>query len=174
MPQVSAAVLRSAPSSTSASASIRRAAALSFSPLAALRSSEAVRSSRVIDTAAPIDAAPLKSQHRVRVSLIWESLMSHSFGPLVLGVGSRSGHHPRGLFHDGEAYAGLVAVLFRDLPPTIFGFLARLERTFDLGRAFDELVEVHRAELAADHPEIAACSHGSLLLLADFTQPLEP
>src|SRR3954468_1824845 len=84
MPQVSAAVLRSTPSSTSASASIRRAAALSFSPLAALRSSEAVRSSRVIDTAAPIDAAPLKSQHRVRVSLIWESLMSHSFGPLVL------------------------------------------------------------------------------------------
>src|ERR1700687_5552659 len=84
MPQVSAAVLRSTPSSTSASASIRRAAALSFSPLAALRSSEAVRSSRVIDTAAPIDAAPLKGQHRVRVSLIWESLMSQRFGPLVL------------------------------------------------------------------------------------------
>src|SRR5436305_1878898 len=84
MPQVSAAVLRSTPSSTSASASIRRDAALSFSPLAALRSSEAVLSSRVIDTAAPIDAAPLKDQHRVRVSLIWESLMSHSFGPLVL------------------------------------------------------------------------------------------
>src|SRR5271169_963927 len=83
MPQVSAAVLRSTPSSTSASASIRRAAALSFSPLAALRSSEAVRSSRVIDTAAPIDAAPFKGNHRVRVSLIWESLMSHSFGPLV-------------------------------------------------------------------------------------------
>src|SRR5712664_3435034 len=84
MPQVSAAVLRSKPSSTSASASIRRAAALFFSPLAALRSSEAVRSSRVIDTATPIDAAPLKSPHRVRVSLIWESLMSHSLGPLVL------------------------------------------------------------------------------------------
>src|ERR1700724_2572437 len=83
MPQVSAAVLRSTPSSTSASASIRRAAAPSLSPLAALRSSEAVRSSRGIDTAAPIDAAPLKGQHRVRVSLIWESLMSHSFGPLV-------------------------------------------------------------------------------------------
>src|SRR5664279_5157906 len=79
MPQVSAAVLRSTPSSTSASASIRRAAALSFSPLAALRSSEAVRSSRVIDTAAPIDAAPLKGQHRVRVSLIWESLNESQF-----------------------------------------------------------------------------------------------
>src|SRR5450830_484385 len=83
MPQVSAAVLRSMPPSTSASASIRRAAAPFFSTLAALRSSEAVRSSRVIDTAAPIDAAPLKGQHRVRLSLIWESLMSHSFGPLV-------------------------------------------------------------------------------------------
>jgi hypothetical protein len=56
---------------------------LHYSPLAALQSSEAVRSSRVIDTAAPIDAAPLKSPHRVRVSLIWESLMSHSLGPLV-------------------------------------------------------------------------------------------
>src|ERR1700730_6178827 len=86
MPQVSAAVLRSTPSSTSASASIRRATAPSFSPLAALRSSEAVRSSRLIDTAAPIDAAPLKGQHRVRVSLIWESLMSRSFGPLVLAA----------------------------------------------------------------------------------------
>src|SRR6185437_7030651 len=61
MPQVSAAVLRSTPSSTSASASIRRAAALFFSPPAALRSSEAVKSSRVIDTAAPIDAAPQKT-----------------------------------------------------------------------------------------------------------------
>src|SRR6476619_7005680 len=88
MPQVSAAVLRSMPSSTSASASIRRAAALFFSPPAALRSSDAVRSSRVIDTAAPIDAAPLKRQHRVRVSLIWESLTSHSLGPLILDIGN--------------------------------------------------------------------------------------
>src|ERR1700733_11727182 len=55
-----------------------------------LAKSEAVRSSRVIDTAAPIDAAPLKGQHRVRVSLIWESPMSHSFGPLVLAVQRRS------------------------------------------------------------------------------------
>src|SRR6478609_8780062 len=94
MPQVSAAVLRSMPSSTSASASIRRAAALFFSPPAALRSSDAVRSSRVIDTAAPIDAAPLKRQHRVRVSLIWESLTSHSLGPLVsyLQVGFQARH----------------------------------------------------------------------------------
>src|SRR5713226_5564866 len=101
MPQVSAAVLRSTPSSTSASASIRRAAALFFSPLAALRSSEAVRSSRVIDTAAPIDAAPLKGQHRVRVSLIWESPMSHSFGPLVLlSAKAYDGRTTRGAWFD--------------------------------------------------------------------------
>src|SRR4029077_7500426 len=81
--------------STSASASIRRAAALFFSPLAALRSSQAVRSSRVMNTAAPIDAAPFKSQHRVRVSLIWESLMSHSFGPLVLEPARCEGQHHR-------------------------------------------------------------------------------
>ena len=31
----------------------------------------------------PHRCRPLKSQHRVRVSLIWESLMSYSFGPLV-------------------------------------------------------------------------------------------
>lgn len=48
---------------------------------------------------------------------------------------------PRGSSHDGEAYAGLVAVLFRDLAPAILNFLTRLERTFDLGRAFGELVE---------------------------------
>src|SRR3982074_1082703 len=111
MPQVSAAVLRSKPSSTSASASIRRAAALFFSPLAALRSSDAVRSSRVIDTAAPINAAPLKSQHRVRVSLIWDSLMSHSFGPLVLEVIVHAGAHdsePVAVRHagDGEGTVG--------------------------------------------------------------------
>src|SRR6476646_2405821 len=108
MPQVSAAVLRSTPSSTSASASIRRAAALFFSPLAALRSSKAVRSSRVIDTAAPIDAAPLKGQHRVRVSLIWESLMSHSFGPLVLESGlKKDGQMKRARFTEEQ----IIAVL---------------------------------------------------------------
>jgi hypothetical protein len=39
--------------------------------------------SRVIDTAAPIDAAPQKTAS-IRISLIWESQMSHSYGPLVL------------------------------------------------------------------------------------------
>src|ERR1017187_5062219 len=59
MPQVSAADLRSAPSSTIARASIRRAAEPSFSRPAAARRSLAVKSSRVIPTAPPIDAAPL-------------------------------------------------------------------------------------------------------------------
>src|ERR1039457_5262417 len=59
MPQVSAADLRSAPSSTIARASIRRAAEPSFSRPAAARRSLAVKSSRVIQTAPPIDAAPL-------------------------------------------------------------------------------------------------------------------
>src|SRR6266702_3807098 len=74
-----------------------------------------------------------------------------------------SGWHARGLFDDRETHAGLVAVFFRDLAPALFGFLAGLERAFDLGRAFHELVEVHRAELAANHPEIAALCHHSLL-----------
>src|SRR5450631_4359789 len=73
MPQVSAAILRSAPSRIIAIASIRRAAEPSFSRPATIRSSAAVTSSRVIETAAPIDATPLRSQHRVRLSLIWES-----------------------------------------------------------------------------------------------------
>src|SRR6476661_2791893 len=120
MPQDSAAVLRSMPSSTSASASIRRAAALFFSPPAALRSSDAVRSSRVIDTAAPIDAAPLKSQHRVRVSLIWESLTSHSLGPLVLLIAAWARELKPPIVHLGASAELLfpkdVALLKRILP----------------------------------------------------------
>src|SRR4249920_2535684 len=98
MPQVSAAVLRCTPSSTSASASIRRAAALSFSPLAALRSSEAVRSSRVIDTAAPIDAAPQKPAS------------SQSFADL--GIPNESQFRAVGIIHrSGDA---LAAAKLRD------------------------------------------------------------
>jgi len=53
-----------------------------------LRSSEAVRSSRVIDTAAPIDAAPLKKPASSQSFTDLGILMSHSFGPLVsAGVG---------------------------------------------------------------------------------------
>src|SRR5260221_14320528 len=58
MPQVSAAVRRSAPSSTIARASIRRAAEPSFSRPAAARRSFAVKSGLMILTAPPIDAAP--------------------------------------------------------------------------------------------------------------------
>src|SRR5665647_1863867 len=77
----------------------------------------------------------------------------------------RSGRDAGGLFHDGKAHPGLVAVLFRDHAPGILGFLAGLERTLHLGRTFHELVEVHRTELAANHPEIAAFGHHRLLLL---------
>src|ERR1019366_7344179 len=76
----------------------------------------------------------------------------------------RSGRDAGGFFHDGKAHAGLVAVLFRDRAPGILGFLAGLERTLHLSRAFHERVEVHRTELAANHPEIAAFCHGSLPL----------
>src|SRR4051794_27805024 len=78
---------------------------------------------------------------------------------------ARSGRDPRRLFDDRKAYAGLVTVLFRDHAPGVLGFLAGLERTLHLGRAFHELVEVHRTELASNHPEIAACGHDHLLLL---------
>src|ERR1043166_9707308 len=60
MPQVSAALVRSAPSSTIARHSIRRAAETSLALVAAARSSDAVKSTRVIAIALPIDAAPLQ------------------------------------------------------------------------------------------------------------------
>src|SRR4051794_14440413 len=75
-----------------------------------------------------------------------------------------SRHHALRLFDDGEAHAGPVAMLFRDLAPAVLGLLAGLERTLHLRRALHQLVEIHRAELAADHPEIAAVSHDCLLL----------
>src|SRR5438034_4183904 len=58
-----------------------------------------------------------------------------------------------------------MAVFFGDDAPGILGFLAGLERTLHLGRTFHELVEVHRSELASNHPEIAAFGHRRLLLL---------
>src|SRR5712664_506015 len=89
--------------------------------------------------------------------------------------GSRPlGRDASGLFDDGKAHAGLVTVLFRHHAPGILGFLAGLERTLHLGRTFHELVEVHRTELAANHPEIAAFSHDSLLFISAVTQPPEP
>src|SRR5262249_36136999 len=77
-------------------------------------------------------------------------------GPEASASGAR---RAIGLFHDGVADACLVTVFFGNLFPAIFRFLAALERTFDLGRAFHELVEVHRAELAPDNPEKAALGH---------------
>ena len=78
----------------------------------------------------------------------------------LFACASRSGFRRAiGLFHDGVADARLVAVLCRDFLPAVFRFLAALERTFDLGGAFHELVEVHRAELAAYNPEKAALGH---------------
>src|SRR5260221_13687205 len=74
-----------------------------------------------------------------------------------------SGRHARGLFDNRKAHAGFVAVFFRNLAPALFGLFTGLERAFALGRAFHELVKVHRAELAANHPEIAALCHDSLL-----------
>src|ERR1051325_11304292 len=77
---------------------------------------------------------------------------------------TRSGQGAMRLFHDREAHAGAMAVLLGDLAPAILGFLAGLERTLHLRGALHQLVEVHRAELAADHPEIAAAGHKCLLL----------
>src|SRR3979490_2714441 len=76
-----------------------------------------------------------------------------------------SGRDAGRLFHDGKAHAGFVAVLFGSHAPGILGLLAGLERTLHLGRAFHELVEVHRTELAANHPEIAAFGHHRLLFI---------
>src|SRR5580692_12983404 len=70
-----------------------------------------------------------------------------------------SGHHARGLFHDREAHPCLVAVFLRNLAPAIFSLCSALDWTCDLRRALHQLVEVHRTERAADHPEIAACVH---------------
>src|ERR1700741_3719500 len=74
MPQASAAVVRSDPSSTNARHSIRRAAEAFLVCVAAARRSAAVKSNRVIAIALPIDAAPLQEQHRVSLAPIWESL----------------------------------------------------------------------------------------------------
>src|SRR6185295_666797 len=76
----------------------------------------------------------------------------------------RSRHGAMRLFHDREAHAGAVPVLFGNLTPAVLGLLAGLERTLHLRGAFHQPVEVHRAELAADHPEIAAVGHDCLLL----------
>src|SRR6202171_5269194 len=98
------------------------------------------------------------------------ALLSLDFFFLTLaGRRPMSGRDAGRLFHDGKAHAGLVAVLFGYHAPGILGLLAGLERTLHLGRAFHELVEVHRTELAANHPEIAAFGHRRLLLFSCYS-----
>src|SRR5882757_1433132 len=75
-----------------------------------------------------------------------------------------SGDDPARLFHDREAHAGFVTVLFRHDLPGVLRLFPRLERTLYLGRTFHQLVEVHRTEFAADNPKIAAW-HDRLLPL---------
>src|SRR5882724_437218 len=98
------------------------------------------------------------------------SLDVSSWGPWTLLLGERmadlSGRHALGLFHDRKAHAGLMTVLFRDRAPGILRLLPGLERALHLGRTFHQPVEVHRTELAADHPEIAAVLHDGLLLFS--------
>src|ERR1700739_3439916 len=95
VPHLSAAFLRSAPSRTSASASIRRAAVLFFSLCAALRSSDAVSSSRVIATTAPIDVAPPQERLSIqKLSDLGIPNLSQSSRPLVLER-SRATHRAR-------------------------------------------------------------------------------
>src|ERR1044071_8296949 len=62
-------------------------------------------------------------------------------GPPVLGLPQfLSGRDAGGIFDDRKAHAGLVAVLFRDRAPGIFGLCAGLEGSLHLGGAFHELV----------------------------------
>src|SRR6202011_4752318 len=84
MPQLSAALVRSAPSSTIARHSIRRAAATSWALVAAARSSDAVKSSRVIAIALPIDAAPLQEPASSQRFADLGIPASQIQGPLVL------------------------------------------------------------------------------------------
>src|SRR5262249_58953706 len=55
-----------------------------------------------------------------------------------------------------------MTVHFREPLPALLGFLARGERSLHLRRAFHQLVEVHRTELAADDPEQRTALHVSL------------
>src|ERR1700728_2788214 len=82
------------------------------------------------------------------------------FSPWKFLVLEGSGRNAAGLFHDREAHAGLVPVLFRDRAPGILGLLAGRERALHLSRTVHEGMEVHRTELAANHPVIAAFGHG--------------
>src|SRR5665811_1048545 len=88
MPQVSAALVRSAPSKTIASANIRRDAALSFSRPAAARSSMAVKSLRVTAIAAIVLAPHHTKSSSIQTFSDSGTPTSHPFSPLVSFVGS--------------------------------------------------------------------------------------
>src|ERR1017187_8244659 len=83
MPQVSAALVRSAPSKTIASANIRRDAALSFSRPAAARSSMAVKSLRVTAIAAIVLAPHHTKSSSIQTFSDSGTPTSHPFSPLV-------------------------------------------------------------------------------------------
>src|SRR5674476_971375 len=84
MPQVSAALVRSAPSKTIASANIRRDAALSFSRPAAARSPMAVKSLRVTAIAAIVLAPHHTKSSSIQTFSDSGTPTSHPFSPLVL------------------------------------------------------------------------------------------
>src|SRR5674476_1506106 len=95
MPQVLAALVRSAPSRTIASANIRRDAALFFSRPAATRSSMAVKSLWVTAIAA-IVLAPLHTKNPSIQTFSDSGIpTSHPFSPLVL-------YHVLSLIHISE------------------------------------------------------------------------
>src|SRR5450830_1245365 len=93
MPQVSAALVRSAPSKTIASANIRRDAALSFSRPAAARSSMAVKSLRVTAIAAIVLAPHHTKSSSIQTFSDSGTPTSHPFSPLVSDDGQ--GADPR-------------------------------------------------------------------------------
>src|ERR1039458_2231410 len=95
MPQVSAALLRSAPSKPIASANIRRDAALSFSRPAAARSSTAVKSLRVTAIAAIVLAPHHTKSSSIQTFSDSGTPTSHPFSPLVL-VGTDGDPRPPG------------------------------------------------------------------------------
>src|SRR5674476_799527 len=86
MPQVSAALVRSAPSKTIASANIRRDAALSFSRPAAARSPMAVKSLRVTAIAAIVLAPHHTKSSSIQTFSDSGTPTSHPFSPLVLDL----------------------------------------------------------------------------------------
>src|SRR4051794_40284812 len=68
-------------------------------------------------------------------------LQSRCGTPEARSLALALGHLAAGLFNDGKANPGLVAVFLGDALPGLLGLLARLERALHLSRTFDQLVE---------------------------------